>query len=575
MATATKRGARKTPVPNPPQVVATNKPKQMLDGSRIGKWAPARMAMEVDYQVVRALRGGTTAMRSMREVFLPRDQGEREEPRLYNERLLRTFLSDGYGEGVANIAARPFQRPVKLANAEKLPDMLQRIEVDADRQGTSLTRLAHMALDSGTDRGAVHILVDMPAVAQKVDPLTNTPRDRTLQDDYDDDLRPYFCIVSADNLVNWAWRKDATGRDVLAMVMIYEARDGVSLTGEVGTIERIRYWTETEWQVWEREGTAPMSASAITTANDLLQVARMAGTQNEGNVQRPYKLVTFGGHDLGKVPIVSVVLNKYGNDRLQARPCLINCAWKNVEQWQIASSRANVLWYSGFPILVGAGLSAEQVEEGVPLGAGAQYLSTNENASVEFAEPGGISAQSLKERELELIEQMKGMALSPLLRVTGNKTATGEAIDEKQSQSLAQSWVEALEWGFYAAYEMAAKWIGKDLPEDFELSIFRDFSLGARSATDLQTLDAARARGDISRETYIRELVERGVAVTITDVDDELNRIADEGDKLAEMMPSPQFGGGGGFGKNDFGGGDPNMPPPDKGAKPFPPKGDA
>ena len=62
-------------------------------------------------------------------------------------------------------------------------------------------------------------------------------------------------------------------------------------------------------------------------------------------------------------------------------------------------------------------------------------------------------------------------------------------------------------------------------------------------STDLTTIEAARARGDISLETYLNELIERGVLVSIDSIEDEMDRVDEEQTaKLDAMMASSPFG---------------------------------
>lgn len=502
----------------------------------VGRWCPARQSMEVDAQVRRALRGGTTAMRSMGTVFLPRDTREVLKPDDYRRRLNRTFLEDGYDGSVSNIAARPFQRPVTLTNAETLPEALRKLEQDADRSGHSLTEVVGELFEAAVDGGVAHLLIDHPTALIEDEDEEGNPivRGRTAQEDKLNDIRAYFTVVKADNLISWSWEKDDQERDVLAHAAIYEQRDVLGDGGDYVTVDRVRMWTRDAWAIFERDAVVKTGTSTDTISADvdLLQTAEQAGTQTPGSKDRPYKLVRSGEHPLGVVPIVSVVLNQYGSDPLQARPCLHTLMWKNIESWQVGSWRNSVLYFNGAPILKGAGVPKALVDQGLVIGAGSSVLSNDPNFSLEYVEAGGGSATSLKERHLEISVTMKELGLEPLLRTQG-VTATQSVIDEKTTQSKAQRWVEKTEWVVWWAYRMANLWETQgdsdELPGGFELAIFRDFTLGARVESELRAIDAARARKDLSRQTYIGEYVERGVLLTVDDPAEEIERIEEEG----------------------------------------------
>jgi hypothetical protein len=217
-------------------------------------------------------------------------------------------------------------------------------------------------------------------------------------------------------------------------------------------------------------------------------------------------------------------------------------AWKNVEHWQHSSQRNNLLYFNGASIIVGSNLRQETCEKPIALGAGSQILSTGD-AKVSFAESGGAPLTAMKEKDDELRDEMRSLGNQPLLRVKGGaKTASGEAISEEETQSAAQSWAEALEWCIYECYQMAAQWNSETLADDFDIAIFRDFGLVARSQQDLTIIDAARARKDMSKDLWLRELRARETLVTIVDdqdIEDEITRLSEEQQSLADMFPPP------------------------------------
>ena len=72
-------------------------------------------------------------------------------------------------------------------------------------------------------------------------------------------------------------------------------------------------------------------------------------------------------------------------------------------------------------------------------------------------------------------------------------------------------------------------------PEDFSVDIYDDFGITLRAAADTKTLFDTRQAGDLSRETYLREIKLRGTLSETVDIDQELVRIENEGPDLGEM----------------------------------------
>ena len=64
------------------------------------------------------------------------------------------------------------------------------------------------------------------------------------------------------------------------------------------------------------------------------------------------------------------------------------------------------------------------------------------------------------------------------------------------------------------------------LPGDFGVNIYSEFGLSTRPAEDMKLLDNARIRGDLSRETYLREAKRRGIFDESFNVADEMDRVS-------------------------------------------------
>jgi len=138
-------------------------------------------------------------------------------------------------------------------------------------------------------------------------------------------------------------------------------------------------------------------------------------------------------------------------------------------------------------------------------------------------------------------DQMAALGMQPLLITVGPETATGKAIDEIRAQSEAQAWAEGLEWALYKGYELAAQWLGVALPEDFDVTVFRDFGIVMRTMTDLQMLQADATAGRITVERYLLEAKRRGLYGDDLDPQEEAGMASEAtGADLRGLQPIPQ-----------------------------------
>jgi len=525
-----------------------------MDGHTIGQWHSSRKAMEVDRIITRALRGGTTAMRSMGTALTPMDHRERRQPKEYVSRLLRTFLFPAYDDAITGIVDKPFQRTIVLKDSELLPENLRYIEDDCDREDTNLTTMGRMLLDSMADTGLACLLVDKPGaqVATEFDE-SGAPiafRNMTLAEEEANDVRPYFAFVHPDNIINWSWRRDSTGKRILAGIAIYHEDHEVDpQTMQERTVQTVLVWTEQVFEMWER--TMPSSiaglSSTIDTGADLLITAKQSSTATSATDRDPYRLVQQGINPLGVVPFVFRNVSKRSNDPLVAKPPLIDLAWKNVDDWLVTSSLSSNLHWHSYPALSISGASSDLADgtQEIVYGAGATIISRDPNMQVGFVETSGAAATKLMERLRDIRTEEQSLGLAPFVeQVTAGSTATAVDAAGARAQSRVQSWTEQLEWLLYDAYEMAMLWetsgASDELPESFDIDIFRDFGIPTRAQTDLQTLTTARQSKEITQATYLRELQKRGTLGEEVDIEAEVAETQAEGPDLAGMsMPIP------------------------------------
>lgn len=519
-----------------------------MNANTVGQWHSIRKSMEVDRIITRALRGGTTAMRSMGTVLTPMDHRERQQPTEYYGRLLRTFLFPAYDDAIGGIVDKPFQRAIALKDAELLPENLRYLEEDCDRQDTNITQFGRMLMDSLADTGIAFVLVDKPynmVPDGEADETGARPmRAMNLLEESESDVRPYFCFIHPDRVINWAWRADATGKRVLAAVAIYEEqhRTDPSTLGET-TVQMVRVWYEDHWELWERTATSAIQGmpTQITGQYDLLTTAKQSASQSAATERDPYVLVNEGQNPLGVVPLAWVNVSPRGGDPFWAVPPMGDLAWKNVDDWLITSALSNNLHWHSYPALSISGASADLADgtQTVTYGAGATIISRDPNMQVGFVETNGAAAQKLMERLRDIRTEEQSLGLAPFLeQVTAGNTATGIDAAGARAQSRVQSWTEQLEWLLYEAYELAMQWeTGEDeLPESFDIDIFRDFGIPTRAQTDLAILTQARQAKEITQATYLRELQKRGTLGEEVDIEAEVAETTAEGPDLAAML---------------------------------------
>lgn len=445
--------------------------------------------------MVQDLWGGTKTMRAARTTWLP--QEEEESDKGYDNRLKRSFLLNMYRSAVENVAGKPFSKPVTLQNSENLPEPLDQIEEDVDRTGRGLTQFGKEILTYAVHYGVHFVLVDFP---------TRDPKQpATLASDRANKIRPMFVHVKAPDL-RWIEVIWINGVPKLNRIRIHEQVE--IETGEGGTevVDQIREISRTEWKLHQK----------AEDAEDFSEVSN-------------------GKNTFGEVPLLAFYTNRTGF--MRGQPAFEDLAWLNICHWQSNSDQRSILRFARVGILFLKGLNAEEKKEKIQIGANRVLKTSSEKADGKFIEHSGHSIQA-GERDLEKLEnQMRHMSLQPYVKQSGNVTATAKAIDTSEADSMIQSWVRLLEDFIKELYRVAGLWVKKELPDEFDVSIQKDFALSLRGDEDIKELREMVLNDLISHETYLREIKRRSVLHESLDIEVELRTIEDQKPREDETPP--------------------------------------
>lgn len=441
--------------------------------------AYGRMAEK--WRLIEDLLGGTQAMRDAGERWLPYET--KEKPLDYKCRLGRSILYAALADTIDKTASRPFSRAITLQGAETLPEQLLEIEEDADLSGCALTPFGRSLYVDGLAYGKAHILVDYPSVSAPM----------TLLQEQSSGVRPYFCRICPPDLIAWVSDKGGNGEDELTQVRIREKRvEPLGMFGEE-EVEYVRVLYPDRWELWRK---------------------------GDG-----WSIVEEGANSLGEIPLVTIYFNRTG--MLTADPTFEDLAWLNLAHWQSYSDQRNLLRVARVPILCATGLSKQEYDQGIVVGASNLFKSTNVDAKLFYVEATG-SALAEGANDLKTLEErMEVLGLQPLISRSGGVTATAKSMDEARSESNILSWVRETEAGLRKAYEYAARWIKTELPEDFKVDIYSDFGLSLQTAEDMQTLLALYGQGVITAETLLTEVKRRGVLSEMVDSETEAQAARD------------------------------------------------
>jgi hypothetical protein len=446
----------------------------------------AWLAMNDKWTLLNALRGGTQAMRAGREAWLPKEKNE--DPIMYEARLGKSFLFNGYADTIDKLVSKPFARPVQIQEDGGLPDRLRAIAADVDKTGKDLTQFSREVFDAAMNYGLTHVLVDFP---------TTEGQKLTLEDERTLGIRPVFIHVPPTSLIGWQTEYADNGLETLKSIRFSETRTEADGNYGEQEVHYIRVYTKTAWEVHRK----------------------MDG-------ETEYTLHKSGTHTFGRVPLFTMYFNRKAF--MIADPPLEDLAWMNLVHWQSYSDHRNALRFARIGLLFFAGVDQDQMEQGITIGPGRVIRTRDPNGKMMYVEQNG-AAIAAGERDLKAIEdRMEALGMQPLVSRPGTQTATGKSIDEARTHSAIKAWVRACENFIETLYDAASRWTSDTLPEKFAVDISDDFGIQLSGATDMSILVQIRQAGELSRATFLKEAKRRGFLADEVDVDSEMEAIEDD-----------------------------------------------
>ncbi len=465
------------------------------------------------WDLIHDLRSGTDAMRHGGRHYLPKEHNEQDQA--YLARRQRTFLTPAVNNAIDHVVSRPFERPITIAEEEKLSDELIAMLTNMDGDKTSVTEFSAMLLDVACQFGLVHVLTDFP---QKPEMEDGSPM--SLQIEKELGFLPRHVILRPDQVLGWTTAQAPDGTTSLESIRFSEVVENDKGTYGTVIVNRIRIITITEFEIWE-ETEAPVESESVLSDENHRRDQRR-------NVSKTWKLISKGTHSFGRVPLSTWYINKKGF--LRAESPFKHLAELNLAHWQSNSDQRNITHFMRVPIMLATGFEPEQVEGGINVGPQSLTSTENNDAKIVYVEHSGRSVKAGDDDLMRLEHQMEALSLTPFLQSRpGDIKATGIAVAESKSQSSIMAWIHGLEEFLFVITEVASEWLGQgEVSEDVKYDIWQDFNVGLRTATDVTSLLKLKAMGDLDRQTLLVEMQRRGVINPRTSIEDILARVEQE-----------------------------------------------
>lgn len=441
----------------------------------------------------RTLMGGTSAMRDAGKEYLPQEPNENDAQ--YKNRLARTFLFNKYGMTIDELVGRLFKNGIKL---NKVPPEIEDMFDDVDLTGRDLRRFARDLFESALQPGVDYLLVDYPAAPKSEDEQSRPVLSRA--DEKKLGLRPFWVHIPQENLIGWNTIV-VNGVETLARVRIRECVEEADGDWGVTHVEQVKVLYPGSWAIHRKDSNGDWIV------------------HDEGTTSIDF------------IPLIPIYTKRTGF--MTGEPPMLKLAELNLCHWQSSSDQRNILHVARVPILFGAGFDGTNGT--VVVSASTMVTNNNPDAKLTFVEHTGAAIEAGANDLKELESQMQQCANEPLVPKTGAATATAKAIDTAQAAAVLETMGEDLSDCLEQAIKFTLAWMSTPEKDCGSVEFECDMSSQFGQQADLDALDKARARKDISRITYNSELQRRGVLSEEFDSDKDLQQLEDEGPALGDL----------------------------------------
>lgn len=452
--------------------------------STVADKTAAVLDMEPDWELARALLGGTRAMRKAGESHLPK--WPNEDADAYKCRLATAVLFPAYQRTVQTLTGKPFSKPITLG--EDVPTSISAWLQDIDLQGRNLDAFAADSMESAIGYGIAGILVDYPK-AEGV---------RTLAQERAAGLRPYWIQIHPWQVLGWVASR-VGGSWSLLQLRLMECAEEADGDFAVKSVDQVRVLEPGKWATYR---------------------------QNDKKEWVPHE---DGVTSLQYIPYVPVYGGRTGF--MTGKPPLIEVAHLNVAHWQSASDQQTILHVARVPILTVIGVDQDD-KWSMTVGASAA-VKLPIGGDMKFVEHTGKAIEA-GANELDALEERMRQAGAELLVIAPGKiTATQVQTENAVGMCALQRITQGLEDAIDQALQITADWVGEK--QGGHATLFNDYGAASLQEASADLLLKANQAGKLSDESFHGELQRRGILSADVDWQVEKDRLDEQGPALGML----------------------------------------
>ena len=473
-------------------------------------WQPdSYRRMEPMVSRARDVFANTDRMRERASKYLP--QWPNEELQEYTQRVMGASPVGFFARAVRAMVGMAFSREPELG--EDVPPEIAKHWENIDRKGTHGRVFAKRLLEDGLITGMTAILVDHPP---RPGDGTTKP---TLRDENEMELRPYWCMYVAEDIVQVRYEVQADGKLTMSLAILHElGEEPDGLFGRKG---------EHRFKVYRRE-VGPDGVAVVK--HQLWRVVKAA--KSKARIVPEVETTVEG------VRRIPVALGLYGTviSDVETAPPLLDVVDKCIQHWRNDCELQYVLDKAARPTLIIKGANREAKEgELVKVGPDVAVYVPKEG-DVDWLEFTGQSAEKLRQQKQDIEKEIAALTMA-FLQSDSRAAETAEArrLDANAQNATLATSVEAEEDQLELALSFHAEFMGRDSGGSIALN--RDFENIMLTPEQVSEYRASVEAGHLTLETFLQILVKGRWLTPGFDIADELSKLEEEKvDRMAEAL---------------------------------------
>lgn len=435
---------------------------------------------------------GIKAVRLLGDRFLPRFT--EEDSQEFEFRLSLTKMTNVYRDIVESLSAKPFEREVQIIG-DDVPEQLKEFALDVDGAGNNVTSFTNSVFFNGINSAIDWIYVDFPKQTQQYPNLEAYKAAG---------LRPYWSRVLARNVII-ATSEMIGGVETLTFIRIYEP----GKTAHIREFEREANGV-IQWRLFEDTGT-----KNTETGTAFVQI-------DAGIMTIPV------------IPLVPFITGRRDGRTWRILPSMQDAADLQIELYQQESGLKFAKTLTAYPMLSANGVKPQmEADNTTPkrIRVGPNRIlyappdGSGKSGSWSYVEPSAESLKFLAADIIETIKELRELGRQPLTVASQNLTKETTQVAAGKAKSAIKQWAVGLENALVKAMNITVMYY--QLQYNPVINVYKEFDEFYEDGS-LTSLASDRDRGDLSQETYWKEMKRRGVLAQDFDADDERARLLKE-----------------------------------------------